>query len=106
MNYFLVSKLFNRFQRTLWELGAVPMLQSLTNSKHSTISTCATGALKNLFSSRPAILGSSPEDVAGHPSLQVRYVTFKKACNSFEPLLMVCMTGFNLENNDLRSVSN
>ena len=59
------------FQRALWDLGAVPMLQSLTNSKHSTISTCSTGALKNLFSARPLQMGSSPEDVGGHPSLQV-----------------------------------
>jgi hypothetical protein len=48
------------------------MLQSLTNSKHSTISTCSTGALKNLLSSRPAVFESSPEDVGGHPSLQAR----------------------------------
>ena len=61
------------FQQTLRDLGAVPMLQSLTNSKHSTIATCSTGALKNLLSTRPAIAAeSSPEDVGGHPSLHAR----------------------------------
>ncbi|CAB4061798.1 APC [Lepeophtheirus salmonis] len=40
-------------QMTLWEMGAVPMLQSLTNSKHKTISTCALAALKNLYSFKP-----------------------------------------------------
>ena len=41
-------------QEELWELGAVPMLQSLTNSKHNTISTCSLAALKNLYTARPA----------------------------------------------------
>jgi len=41
-------------QEALWELGAVPMLQSLTNSKHKTISTCSLAALKNLYTARPA----------------------------------------------------
>ena len=41
-------------QEVLWELGAVPMLQSLTNSKHKTISTCSLAALKNLYTARPA----------------------------------------------------
>ena len=52
----------------------MPMLQSLTNSKHSTISTCSLGALKNLYSARPGMsqIGSSPEDVGGLPSLQAR----------------------------------
>ena len=40
-------------QEKLWELGAVPMLQSLTNSKHKTISTCSLAALKNLYTARP-----------------------------------------------------
>ena len=40
-------------QELLWELGAVPMLQSLTNSKHKTISTCSLAALKNLYTARP-----------------------------------------------------
>ena len=56
-------------------MGAVPMLQSLTNSKHSTISTCSLGALKNLYSARPGLtqVGSSPEDgLGGLPSLQAR----------------------------------
>ena len=48
------------------------MLQSLTNSKHSTISTCSTGALKNLLASRPTVTESSPDDIGGHPSLQAR----------------------------------
>jgi hypothetical protein len=41
-------------QEALWELGAVPMLQSLTNSKHKTISTCSLAALKNLYTAKPA----------------------------------------------------
>ena len=41
-------------QELLWELGAVPMLQSLTNSKHKTISTCSLAALKNLYTARPS----------------------------------------------------
>ena len=41
-------------QEVLWELGAVPMLQSLTNSKHKTISTCSLAALKNLYTARPS----------------------------------------------------
>ena len=36
-------------QALLWKLGAVPMLESLTNSKHKTISTCSLAALKNLY---------------------------------------------------------
>ena len=36
-------------QRSLWDLGAVPMLESLTKSKHKTISTCSSAALKNLY---------------------------------------------------------
>ena len=36
-------------QEQLWSLGAVPMLKSLTNSKHKTISTCSLAALKNLY---------------------------------------------------------
>ena len=36
-------------QSQLWSLGAVPMLESLTNSKHKTISTCSLAALKNLY---------------------------------------------------------
>jgi hypothetical protein len=30
------------------------MLQSLTNSKHKTISTCSLAALKNLYTAKPA----------------------------------------------------
>jgi hypothetical protein len=30
------------------------MLQSLTNSKHKTISTCSLAALKNLYAARPS----------------------------------------------------
>ena len=36
-------------QELLWNIGAVPMLESLTNSKHKTISTCSLAALKNLY---------------------------------------------------------
>lgn len=37
-------------QRLLWELGAVPMLKNLMNSKHRMISLASTAALKNLYS--------------------------------------------------------
>ena len=40
-------------QAILWELGAVPMLQSLTHSRHKTISTCSLAALKNLQAGKP-----------------------------------------------------
>ena len=35
-------------QNTLREMGAVPMLKSLTQSKHKAIATSAAGALRNL----------------------------------------------------------
>lgn len=40
-------------QRTLWELGAVPMLRSLVHSKHKMISMGSSAALKNLLAARP-----------------------------------------------------
>ena len=40
-------------QAILWELGAVPMLQSLSHSKHKTISTCSLAAVKNLQAGKP-----------------------------------------------------
>ena len=61
-------------QQALWNLGAVEMLQSLTNSKHKTISTCSSAALKNLYAAHP----SGIQDVVnkgasiGIPSLQLR----------------------------------
>ena len=61
-------------QQALWDLRAVPMLQSLTNSKHKTISTCSSGALKNLYAARPSGMldmvtkGAS----SGIPSLHAR----------------------------------
>lgn len=41
-------------QKTLWALGAAPMLRSLNCSKHVMIATGSRAALKNLLSSRPA----------------------------------------------------
>ena len=41
-------------QQTLWELGAVPMLRNLTNSRHKMIAMGASATLKNLFSSPTA----------------------------------------------------
>ncbi|XP_026675357.1 uncharacterized protein LOC108632269 isoform X2 [Ceratina calcarata] len=40
-------------QRLLWDLGAVPMLRSLIQSKHKMISMGSSAALKNLLSARP-----------------------------------------------------
>lgn len=40
-------------QRTLWELGAVPMLRSLVHSKHKMISMGSSAALKNLLAAMP-----------------------------------------------------
>lgn len=42
-----------RDQRTLWELGAVPMLRSLVHSKHKMISMGSSAALKNLLAAMP-----------------------------------------------------
>lgn len=41
-------------QKTLWDLGAAPMLRSLNHSKHIMIATGSRAALKNLLSSRPS----------------------------------------------------
>ena len=49
-----LSARFIEDQRTLWDLGAVTMLQSLKNSKHKTISTYSLAALKNLYAARPS----------------------------------------------------
>lgn len=40
-------------QKSLWDLGAAPMLRSLNHSKHIMIATGSRAALKNLLSSRP-----------------------------------------------------
>ncbi|XP_054281505.1 adenomatous polyposis coli homolog isoform X2 [Macrosteles quadrilineatus] len=58
-------------QRTLWELGAVPMLRSLVHSKHKMISMGSSAALKNLMAARPE---ADVMDRAsrGLPSLLVR----------------------------------
>ena len=54
-------------QQALWDMGAVPMLKSLTNSKHKTISTCSLAALKNLYAACPAgePSASGGDDVKG-----------------------------------------
>ena len=60
-------------QRTLWELGAVPMLRSLINSKHKMISMGSSAELKNLLQAKPE--GMSLTDSRhglGLPSLQAR----------------------------------
>ena len=61
-------------QEELWELGAVPMLQSLTNSKHNTISTCSLAALKNLYTARPAGLFMMVSGAGGAGQLTARKV--------------------------------
>ena len=64
-------------QELLWELGAVPMLQSLTNSKHKTISTCSLAALKNLYTARPQGLFMMVSGAAG----QTGQLTARKVKN-------------------------
>lgn len=60
-------------QRTLWELGAVPMLRSLINSKHKMISMGSSAALKNLLQARPEGMPlTDPRHGMGLPSLQAR----------------------------------
>ena len=61
-------------QQALWDLGAVPMLQHLTNSKHKTISQCSAGALKNLYAAKPSGMLDMVSKGAsyGMPSLQAR----------------------------------
>lgn len=49
-------------QKTLWELGAAPMLRSLNHSKHIMIATGSRAALKNLLSSRPSHSLLTPMD--------------------------------------------
>ncbi|CAL4121709.1 unnamed protein product, partial [Meganyctiphanes norvegica] len=60
-------------QRTLWELGAVPMLRSLINSKHKMISMGSSAALKNLLAARPEGMSvSDSRHGLGLPTLQAR----------------------------------
>ncbi|XP_068213192.1 uncharacterized protein [Palaemon carinicauda] len=60
-------------QRELWELGAVPMLRSLINSKHKMISMGSSAALKNLLQARPEGMSlTDPRQGMGLPSLQAR----------------------------------
>ncbi|XP_076044562.1 uncharacterized protein LOC143027230 isoform X2 [Oratosquilla oratoria] len=60
-------------QRMLWELGAVPMLRSLINSKHKMISMGSSAALKNLLQARPEGMSiTDPRHGMGLPSLQAR----------------------------------
>ena len=56
-------------QEQLWSLGAVPMLKSLTNSKHKTISTCSLAALKNLYAA-----SSTASQVRKNPSNILSYL--------------------------------
>ena len=60
-------------QRTLWDLGAVPMLRSLINSKHKMISMGSSAALKNLLAARPEGMSvSDSRHGLGLPTLQAR----------------------------------
>lgn len=80
-------------QRTLWELGAVPMLRSLVHSKHKMISMGSSAALKNLLAARPDadILDKASR---GMPTLLVRKrraleqeldATLAETCDNIEP---------------------
>ncbi|TRY69315.1 hypothetical protein TCAL_09734, partial [Tigriopus californicus] len=46
-------------QHALWQMDAVPMLKSLTHSKHKTIATCSAAALKNLTAAKPVVVANS-----------------------------------------------
>ena len=61
-------------QKSLWDLGAVTMLHSLTQSKHKTISTCSSAALRNLLHAKPSGMLDmvSKGAAAGIPSLHAR----------------------------------
>ena len=52
-----------RDQTSLIELGAIPILQTLTNSRHKSIATCAAAAMKNLQTNR--LISSSTELYGG-----------------------------------------
>ena len=60
-------------QQSLWDLGAVPMLRSLINSKHKMISMGSSAALKNLLQAKPegANMGDNKHGL-GLPTLQAR----------------------------------
>uniref|UniRef100_A0A1B6D309 Adenomatous polyposis coli protein n=1 Tax=Clastoptera arizonana TaxID=38151 RepID=A0A1B6D309_9HEMI len=80
-------------QRTLWELGAVPMLRSLVHSKHKMISMGSSAALKNLLAARPE--ADIMDRVSrGLPTLLVRKrraleqeldATLSETCDNIEP---------------------
>ena len=60
-------------QQALWDLGAVPMLRSLINSKHKMISMGSSAALKNLLQAKPDGANlSDNKHGGGLPSLQAR----------------------------------
>ncbi|KAB7508149.1 Adenomatous polyposis coli protein [Armadillidium nasatum] len=60
-------------QATLWQLGAVPMLRSLINSKHKMISMGSSAALKNLLQAKPeGVAFNDGKSGIGLPTLQAR----------------------------------
>ena len=70
-------------QSTLIELGAIPILQSLTNSRHKSIATCAAAAIKNLQSNK--LISSSNSQMYGG-TLGLGLLTERKARSLVESL--------------------
>ena len=68
-------------QTTLINLGAIPILQSLSNSRHKSIATCAAAAIKNLHNG--AILTSTHNKLFGE---QAGLLTSRNARNLMENL--------------------
>ena len=68
-------------QKTLWELGAVPLLRNLGHSKHKMISTGASSALRNLLTAK----GGNGNFY--HESKARKHVVICK--NEFLPLLLL-----------------
>uniref|UniRef100_A0A1B6ETN9 Adenomatous polyposis coli protein basic domain-containing protein n=1 Tax=Cuerna arida TaxID=1464854 RepID=A0A1B6ETN9_9HEMI len=89
-----LSALSAQDQRTLWDLGAVPMLRSLVHSKHKMISMGSAAALKNLLAAMPEadIMDRASR---GMPTLLVRKrraleqeldTTLAETCDNIEPV--------------------
>uniref|UniRef100_A0A6A7FVB8 Adenomatous polyposis coli homolog n=1 Tax=Hirondellea gigas TaxID=1518452 RepID=A0A6A7FVB8_9CRUS len=98
-----------RDQQSLWDLGAVPMLRSLINSKHKMISMGSSAALKNLLQAKPdgASLSDSKHGM-GLPTLQARRQkaleqeldpSLAETCDNIESSPRASPTNVNPENN-------
>lgn len=68
-------------QKTLWELGAIPLLRNLASSKHKMISTGANAALRNLLTAKGANGNVNQENKVRKP--QVIFLIFLFALNVY-----------------------